>query len=526
MSRPKLKGKDRWKLLRDDVHSIVQARPRVWHLAAWEAGPKPQEAPVEPLESPCSPALSEPAPEPGLEADGGDGEAGAVEFLVLGSGEDFSDCSEAQLPTAYEAVEVKQVAKVELCVPLPASSARERLNRRRSRTQAASPGVMGGMISGLSSMAGYKETPACGNEVHNTWGDSDTATAEDLGQRVTDLEGAGGTALGPFPSAARMRRAKRNEKQKQEAASSSSPAFVSTFTVASMFSSFTTTSPSGSKAYRADPLSGSAQERPGSRNEGQPEAPMATTGVMASMISGLSSMAGYKTEVASDDEVHNAWGEDDTAEDFGQRVADLERARGIVLGPARSAARMRRARKKEKNKPEEASKASSSSSPAFMSTLTVASMMSFPSRSAAPAAAASTVRGLAVPMPTQSSGRERFARRRAVVSSRSESLTSSRVSSEALSETGPWAQLARKARKAPRSSFLEAAGRGLADLQQFFSEEEVHNIWGLRTPRSCTESGSGRWNVCESHGPACCIIGSCTGGARRATTPSCWPERA
>ena len=380
---------------------------------------------------------------------------------MRGSGEDFSDCSEAEAKP-YE-VEVKQVAKVELRVPVAGSSARARLKRRKSRAQATSPGVMAGMISGLSSMASYKETEASGDE-------------------VTDLERARGIA-GSAPSAARMRRAKKNLKQKQvEASSSSSPAFVSSFTVASMLSSFTTPSLSGAKD--ADSPARSAQESLEARAVGQSEAPpMATTGVMASMISGLSSMAGYKEpEVASDDEVHNAWGEDDTAEDFGQRVADLERARGIVLGPARSAARMRRARKNQKNKQvEEAgpSNASTSSSPAFMST--VASMLSFASTSPVPEAPAgsSKVRGLAVPMPTQSSGRERFARRRAVVSSRSESLTSSRVSSEAVSETGPWAQLARKARKPPRSSFLEAAAGQLLDLQKFFSsEEEVHNIWG------------------------------------------------
>lgn len=376
---------------------------------------------------------------------------------MRGSGEDFSDCSEAEAKP-YE-VEVKQVAKVELRVPVAGSSARARLKRRKSRAQATSPGVMAGMISGLSSMASYKETEASGDE-------------------VTDLERARGIA-GSAPSAARMRRAKKNLKQKQvEASSSSSPAFVSSFTVASMLSSLTTPSLSGAKD--ADSPARSAQESLEARAVGQSEAPpMATTGVMASMISGLSSMAGYKEpEVASDDEVHNAWGEDDTAEDFGQRVADLERARGIVLGPARSAARMRRARKNQKNKQvEEAgpSNASTSSSPAFMST--VASMLSFASTSPVPEAkdGSSQVRGLAVPMPTQSSGRERFARRRAVVSSRSESLTS-RVSSE-VSETGPWAQLARKARKPPRS-FLDAAGQ-LLDLQKFFSsEEEVHNIWG------------------------------------------------
>ena len=37
MSGPKLKGKDRWKLLREDVHSIVERE-------GWKAGPKLPEA--------------------------------------------------------------------------------------------------------------------------------------------------------------------------------------------------------------------------------------------------------------------------------------------------------------------------------------------------------------------------------------------------------------------------------------------------------------------------------------------------
>ena len=85
---------------------------------------------------------------------------------------------------------------------------------------------------------------------------------------------------------------------------------------------------------------------------------------VTSMVNSLAGLANFKLSTGnadSEDEVHNAWGENDTEENLLERVHDLELARGIALGPPQSAARLRRARKNKKEKPKEATATTCSS---------------------------------------------------------------------------------------------------------------------------------------------------------------------
>ena len=510
-------------------------------------------------------------------------------------------------------------------------TARERLSERKMKSsianavrqqgggqtekepEATNTDIMASMANSLAGFASFKFTTGTADseeEVHNAWGEDDTE--DNLLDRVHDLEQARGIALGPARSAARMRRARKNKRDKPgETAERSSPRPIEgsnadTLTAASsmmtnMFNSFATSvsfnvtqaKPSASgidatelsaastsempKASMAVPMlqpQSAGRERFAARKglqkqsaapaaEARPERePEATnTDIMASMANSLAGFASFKFTTGtadSEEEVHNAWGEDDTEDNLLDRVHDLEQARGIALGPARSAARMRRARKNKRDKPGETAERSSPRpiEGSNADTLTAASSMmtnmfnsfatsvSFNVTQAKPSAsgidatelsAASTSEmpkaSMAVPMlQPQSAGRERFRRRKdrldpasSTCSKDRQSLTASQgteshVSSQSqlqglLDTTSPARQ--RLARRNPnaftvtvkqeetfnsqnRSTFLAAAASSLAEFQKLFqttSEEgEIYSIWG---PDDTPEQYEQRLNALE-----------------------------
>ncbi|CAL1170884.1 unnamed protein product [Cladocopium goreaui] len=293
-SRPR--GKDRWNLLRD-VHSITkQVRgtsspiPELSKSVVLSGTPAKTTLEVAPQEAlaakPCSPpslispALSEPAPEPGVEGESAlpEKELHAASKDVQGEGgqgEDFSDLSEAsdgeeksasllaavpivqvhdktqdeensiessKLLSGREPIKSQTSEKRELQVPSSllngSKSARVRLSERRSgsrrpqnrpaafgeTTAATRTDMVASMVSSLAGLASFKfttENADSEGEVHNAWGDNDTE--DNLLERVQDLEQARGIALGPPQSSARMRRARKNKKDRpKEAAARSS----------------------------------------------------------------------------------------------------------------------------------------------------------------------------------------------------------------------------------------------------------------------------------------------------------------
>ena len=191
-------------------------------------------------------------------------------------------------------------------------------------------------------------------------------------------------------------------------------------------------------------IANAVRQQGGGQRGREPEA--TNTDIMASMANSLAGFTSFKFSTGTADseeeeEVHNAWGEDDTEDNLLDRVHDLEQARGIALGPARSAARMRRARKNKRDKPGETAGRSSPRpiEGSNADTLTAASSMmtnmfnsfatsvSFNVTQAKPSgidatklSAASTsempTASMAVPMlQPRSAGRERFAARKGLL---------------------------------------------------------------------------------------------------------------
>lgn len=79
--------------------------------------------------------------------------------------------------------------------------------------------MVASMVSSLAGLASFKfttENADSEGEVHNAWGDNDTE--DNLLERVQDLEQARGIALGPPQSSARMRRARKNKKDRPKEA--------------------------------------------------------------------------------------------------------------------------------------------------------------------------------------------------------------------------------------------------------------------------------------------------------------------
>ena len=486
--------------------------------------------------------------------------------------------------------------------------------QRGREPEATNTDIMASMANSLAGFTSFKFTTGTADseeeeEVHNAWGEDDTE--DNLLDRVHDLEQARGIALGPARSAARMRRARKNKRDKPgETAGRSSPRPIEgsnadTLTAASsmmtnMFNSFATSvsfnvtqaKPSGIDATELFAASTSemptasmavpmlqpqsaGRERFAARKglqkqSGAPAAetmpqrePEATnTDIMASMANSLAGFTSFKfttgtADSEEEEEVHNAWGEDDTEDNLLDRVHDLEQARGIALGPARSAARMRRARKNKRDKPGETAGRSSPRpiEGSNADTLTAASSMmtnmfnsfatsvSFTVTQAKPSgidatelSAASTsempTASMAVPMlQPQSAGRERFRRRKdrldpassTCSKDRQSSLTASQgteshVSSQGqlqglLDTTSPARQrLARRNLNAftvtvkqeetsnsqNRSTFLAAAASSLVEFQKLFqttSEEgETYSIWG---PDDTPEQYQQRLNAME-----------------------------
>ena len=347
----------------------------------------------------------------------------------------------SKLLSGREPIKSQTSEKRELQVPSSllngSKSARVRLSERRSgsrrpqnrpaafgeTTAATRTDMVASMVSSLAGLASFKfttENADSEGEVHNAWGDNDTE--DNLLERVQDLEQARGIALGPPQSSARMRRARKNKKDRpKEAAARSSQDGASqqldkvrpqhtesnsdTFTAASsmvttMFNSFGASvsftvnvkqdaeRESGTKSHATEESAASTAEPPKTclavpmsqppsvgrdrfarrralqKLETQPVAFTAATStdMVASMVSSLAGLASFKftTENAdSEGEVHNAWGDNDTEDNLLERVQDLEQARGIALGPPQSSARMRRARKNKKDRPKEAAARSS-----------------------------------------------------------------------------------------------------------------------------------------------------------------------
>ena len=433
------------------------------------------------------------------------------------------------------------------------SSARMRLSQRKQSTRRAEEGgtrgatstdLMASMVNGFTSLTNFKfsgEKAESEDEVHNAWGDEDTA--DDFGNRVYDLQEARGITLGPAPSAARARRAQRKQKQKpgeMDQASTCQSTLKRSDSGANNKHEFQIPLhllQSGSSArmrlsQRKQSTRRAEEEEGGTRGA-------TSTDLMASMVNGFTSLTNFKfsgEKAESEDEVHNAWGDEDTADDFGNRVHDLQEARGITLGPAPSAARARRAQRKQKQKPEEVCARQSSlvandhsnsniagpdRQTFFAASGVVTSLLSNLSMSMSISGTAENVKdnakypeaeqqsGMAMPMLTSHSlGRERYARRKGkldstalpqgtlspFVSAGVESASSS--ASVALSDASSLVRLGRRRANPPGfaeaadsfvvygtnhgSSFLAAATSSLVAFQRLFQteDEETYSIWG------------------------------------------------
>ena len=139
----------------------------------------------------------------------------------------------SKLLSGREAIKSQGSEKRELQVPSSllngSKSARVRLSERRSgsrkpqnrpaafgeTTAATSTDMVASMVNSLAGLASFKfttENADSEGEVHNAWGENDTE--DNLLERVHDLEQARGIALGPPQSSARMRRARKNKKDR------------------------------------------------------------------------------------------------------------------------------------------------------------------------------------------------------------------------------------------------------------------------------------------------------------------------
>ena len=325
------------------------------------------------------------------------------------------------------ALELHQARGIELPgVPIE-TSAQARLAKRKQKAKAqakrkahlevtnaeatgshlfAGTSSMMSMLSNFTSMGRAVSSNADEEEVHNAWGDD---TDSKLVERAAELEQARGIVV-PMPqvqSTGRERLAKRRQKAQKQ----NNEAVVSSTTAADA----------------------TATETP-------------STDLMSRMMGGLPSW-GMFSAAESEDEVHNAWGEQDTEEMLGQRALELHQARGIELPgvPIETSAQARLAKRKQKAKAQakrkahlEVTNAEATGSHLFAGTSSMMSMLSnFTSMGRAVssnadeeevhnawgddtdsklverAAELEQARGIVVPMPqVQSTGRERLAKRR------------------------------------------------------------------------------------------------------------------
>ena len=225
------------------------------------------------------------------------------------------------------ALELQHARGIEIPGVPSESSAQARLAKRRHKAEAkrkAQLEVSGagggshlfgnassGMLSMLSSLTTVRAADAAQgdgeDEVHNAWGGDDTASK--LEERATELEQARGIVVPSLqvPSTARDRLAKRRQRCQNNAE--------------------TTSIASGASAADAPSES-----------------------VMTRMMGGLPSWTMFSAANESEDEVHNAWGEQDTEEMLGQRALELQQARGIEIPgvPSESSAQARLAKRRHK----------------------------------------------------------------------------------------------------------------------------------------------------------------------------------
>ncbi|CAE7704165.1 unnamed protein product, partial [Symbiodinium pilosum] len=237
------------------------------------------------------------------------------------------------------------------------------------------------------------------------------------------------------------------------------------------------------------------------------EAP--STDLMSRMMGGLPSW-GMFSAAESEDEVHNAWGEQDSEEMLGQRALELHQARGIELPgvPIETSAQARLAKRKQKAKAQakrkahlEVTNAEATGSHLFAGTSSMMSMLSnFTSMGRAVssnadeeevhnawgddtdsklverAAELEQARGIVVPMPqVQSTGRERLAKRR----QKAQKQNNETVVVEA--DTAEPTSAGRVT-----ASFFAAAATGIVQFQRLLNLtssgedeiDEVFCIWG------------------------------------------------
>ena len=393
------------------------------------------------------------------------------------------------------ALELQQARGIEIPGTPTESAAQARLAKRRQKAQAkqkvhlevnsaesteSTAGNLFGMMSMLSGLANATASSAHGDdeeEVHNAWGGDDTDS--NFAERAAELEQARGMVVPVLQvqTTGRERLAKRRQK--------------------------------GQKAQKqVDVESVAASGAP----NGAAEAP--ATDLMARMLGGLPSWATFSGADESEDEVHNAWGEQDTEEMMGQRALELQQARGIEIPgtPTESAAQARLAKRRQKAQAKqkvhlEVNSAESTESTAgnlfgmmsMLSGLANATASSAhgddkeevhnawggddtDSNFAERAAELEQARGMVVPvLQVQTTGRERLAKRRQKGQKAQKQLKSceghSEVSDEGLATySGP-----------VTASVFSAAATGMVQFQRLFNlvtsnEEdeidEVFCIWG------------------------------------------------
>ena len=463
--------------------------------------------------------------------------------------------------------------KRELEIPLhllqSSSSARMRLSQRKQSSRkngdktpsgVTSTDLMASMVNGFTNFANFKfsgEKAESEDEVHNAWGDDDTA--DDFGKRIHDLEEARGITVGHAASSVRMRRARKNQKKADQASTQQAQTEYIEENKASDFAA-------SDKRELEIPLhllqsSSSArmrlsQRKQSSRKNGdKTPSGVTSTDLMASMVNGFTNFANFKfsgEKAESEDEVHNAWGDDDTADDFGKRIHDLEEARGITVGHAASSVRMRRARKNQKKRPEEMatmeqaqvatkedlapiqhversngqSFAASNVVTSFLNSFATTVPKAEVKTEELEASVAQQSCSMAVPMSaSQSLGRARYAKKKGKLDpsggstgrmspSASVGVGSSCSSRSLLSDTSALSSLGRRRRANPPgfstafsdafnfgesshgSSFFAAATSSLLEFQKLFQteEEESYSIWG---PDDTPEQYQQRLNALE-----------------------------
>ncbi|CAE7604239.1 unnamed protein product [Symbiodinium natans] len=367
-----VKGKDRWNLLRDNVQSVsLQARG----VNAFSSVGRPVSSPSqriqlfsstlrraaarqdksdEVLESPGATSVlsvltaPEPAPEPGVAGDAEcpanlsqdlKGKAGQDDF-----GEEFSDwesevSKSANLETLEpndlqgflghsddvtspgmaiahgsvtgarrEASRQEQLGEVpdaevdpshfivgnsesaEIHASASVASSATASGAPNGAAEAPATDLMARMLGGLPSWATFSGADESEDEVHNAWGEQDTE--EMMGQRALELQQARGIEIPgtPTESAAQARLAKRRQKAqaKQKVHLEVNSAESTESTAGNLFG-------------------------------------------MMSMLSGLANATASSAHGDDKEEVHNAWGGDDTDSNFAERAAELEQARGMVV---------------------------------------------------------------------------------------------------------------------------------------------------------------------------------------------------